>query len=149
MLPMPSELSTLDYRASHLLYHIRKHLQRDGIRGATEQTIVLRVHSYGFPAKWFRPLLEDPDTCASVVKESNRSMYCTGWRINSAQVKHVTPKGWLSELPYLHLSLDFDAARMTGEAKQEHEREERRRAIEALEAQLAELTAKIGELVAA
>ena len=149
MLPTPDEMSAVDPRASRLLYHVRKHMQRDGIRGATQQTIVLRVCTWGSPAYWFSPLLKNSATRAQTVKEANRSMYATGWQIKKATIKKETQKGWDSYNDHLHLQMDFDPARMTPAAVAARKEEERRAAISELEAEMTAIRERIEALHAA
>ena len=149
MLPTPDEMSAVDPRASRLLYHIRKHMQRDGIRGATEQTIVLRVTWWSGLAVWFEPLINNSATRAQTVKEANRSMYATGWQIKKATIKKETQKGWCSYYDHLHLQMDFDPARMTPDAIAARKEEERRAAISELEAEMTAIRERIEALHAA
>jgi hypothetical protein len=149
MLPTPSQLSSIDPRASRLLYHIRKHMERDGIRGATQQTIALRVTWWSGLANWFAPLIESRTTRAQTVKEANRSMYATGWQIKKASIKRQTQRGNYSYNDHLHLQMDFDPARMTPGAVAARQEEERQAAISELQTEMDALRAKMEAIRAA
>ncbi len=149
MLPTPAQMSAVDPRASRLLYHIRKHMQRDGIRGATEQTIALRIGRWGDLANWFEPLIKSRPSREHTVKEANRTMYATGWQIKKASIRRVTQLGNWSENEHLHLQMDFDPARMTPDAVAAREEEERRAAISELEAEMEALRERMEAIRAA
>jgi len=149
MLPTPDELSALDPRASRLLTHIRRRLERDGIRGATQQTIALRCTAHGYVCDWFKPLLGKSSVRRHTVNEANRTMYATGWQIKKATPRRATQLGNPSYNMHLHLQMDFDPARMPVEDPIARKEEERQAAISELEAEMEALRERMEAIRAA
>jgi len=122
MLPTPDSLSLLDPSASRLMYHIRRRMEKYGIRVDHWQHFAIRPTVNGETAQWCRRLLRDTDQRQRVIDEVNRSMRPTGWQITRSKASYTTQQGKKSRSRWLHVSLAFYPSLVTEETAEEMER---------------------------
>ena len=141
MLATPASLSTVDQHASRLMQHIRRRMERYGIRGDDAQHFAIRPTVNGRTSQWCQRLMRDTNRRRKAIDEANRSMLPTGWQIVGSKASYSTQNGRKSPNQWLHVYLQFDASLVSEDTQAEIER----RRLAAEEAERAR-TARIAEI---
>jgi len=148
MLSTPSALSSVDQHASRLMHHIRRRMERYGIRGDETQHFAIRPTVDGETSQWCRRLMRDTDRRRKAIEEANRSMLTTGWQIVASKASYSTQNGRKSPNQWLHVYLRFDASLVREDTQEEIERRHLAAEERARQAEIARIKARIAELEA-
>ena len=148
MLATPSALSAVDEHASRLMHHIRRRMERFGIRGDDAQHFAIRPTVNGETSQWCRRLMRDTDRRRKAIEEVNRSMLTTGWQVVASKASYSTQSGRKSPNQWLHVYLEFDASLVREDTQDEMDRRlaAEEEAERAREAEIARIEARIAEL---
>tara|TARA_R110002073_G_C9102281_1_gene548847 strand:- start:53 stop:469 length:417 start_codon:yes stop_codon:yes gene_type:complete len=128
------------------MYHIRRRMERYGVRGDEWQHFAIRPMVNGKTSQWCRRLIRDTSRRSRAIEEVNRSMLTTGWQIVRSKASYTTQSGQKSHNQWLHVSLAFDASLVREDTQEEIERRQADAERRAKLARLAEVEEEIARL---